>query len=126
MRVFRRRQTLRIAALLALAMQVVLAFAQTHTHSYGFAGSRVLAQRAITFGMCRADAAHPCPPAPHDDHEQCSICGALSLAGSALLYAPLALPLVHAPMGAPPPVRAVALVQGVSTVHFQARAPPRA
>jgi hypothetical protein len=126
MRVFRRRHTLRLAALLAFAMQVVLAFAQTHTHSYGFAGSQALAQRAITYGMCRVDAAHRCPPpAPHDDHGQCSICGALSLAGSALLYAPPALPLVHAPMGAPPPVRAVALVRGVSTVHFQARAPPR-
>ncbi len=127
MRVFRRRRTLRSLALLALAMQAVLAFAQTHTHSYGFAAAQSLAQRAITSGMCRAAAERPCPPsAPHDDHGQCSICGALSLAGAALPQTPPPLPLIHAPLAAPPPTSAVALVEGVSSVHFWARAPPLA
>ncbi len=125
MRVFRRRRTLGLVALLAIALQGVLALAQTHTHTYGFARGEGLAQRAITHGMCRADAAHKCPPsAPHDDH--CSICGALSLAGAALPQTPPPLPLIHAPLGAPPPIRAAALVEDISTVHFQARAPPLA
>jgi hypothetical protein len=127
MRVFRRRQTLGLVALLALAMQVVLAFAETHTHTYGFAHAEGLAHRAITYGMCRADLGRPCPPpAQHDDHGQCSICGALSLAGAALPQAPPPLPLGLVPLGTPLAIPAVALVQGISTVHFQARAPPLA
>jgi len=116
-----------LLTLLAIAMQVVLAFAETHSHTYAAAGTQALAQRAITYGMCRVDAERPCPPPPlHDDHGQCAICGALSLAGSALLQVAPPLPLTHVPIGVPPPIRAAALVEGVSTVHFQARAPPRA
>jgi len=127
MRILRHRHTLGIVALLALAMQAVLALAQTHTHTYARAGSDDLAKRAITYGLCRADAQRPCPaPARHDDHSKCPLCWSMSVASTAVLSAPPAIPLVNPRIEPPPPVRMAARVQGLSTVHFQARAPPRA
>jgi hypothetical protein len=125
MRVLRHRHTLGLIALLALAMQAVLALAHTHTHRVT-AGSE-LATRAITYGMCRVGAERQCPPpAPHDDHAKCPLCWSMSLASAAVPTAPPAIALIHPRVEAPLPVRIAARVQGVSSVQFQARAPPRA
>ena len=62
MRFFRRRSSLGFLALLAVAMQAVLAFADTHAHSHTQAVAGKLAMRAITFGACAPRAQHPCAP----------------------------------------------------------------
>jgi hypothetical protein len=128
MRAFRRRRMVGIFALLALALQVLVAFAQTHTHAYslqsGQSGSR-LATRAITFGAPCRRAVRPCPaPAPHDDHDECTICRTLSLAGSALLSVPPALPVPPWHNAGVLPFPAIVLPDGDEAVDFQARAPP--
>jgi hypothetical protein len=110
-----------------LALQAALALAYTHVHTYTVAASADLARRAITYGMCRAGAERPCPPqVPHDDHAKCSLCWSMNLVSTALLHAPPSIPLPHPEIGMLAPARAAASVHGVSSVHFQARAPPRA
>jgi hypothetical protein len=127
MRAFRRRHSLGIVALLALALQAALAFAHTHAHTYAVSGSDGLAQRAITYGMCRAQAERPCAPqAPQHDHAKCPICWSMSLASAAVPHAPPSIPLRHPEIAVLAPAPAAAPVRGVSSVQFQARAPPRA
>jgi hypothetical protein len=127
MRILRHRHTLGIVALLALAMQAVLALAQTHTHTYARAGADDLAKRAITYGLCRADVQRPCPmPARHDNHSKCPLCSAIGLASAAVLSAPPAIPMVNPRLQLPPPLRIAEATHSISSVHFQARAPPRA
>jgi hypothetical protein len=127
MRVFRRRHSFGCVALLALALQAALALAYTHVHTYTVAASADLAQRAITYGMCRAGSERPCPPqVPHDDHAKCSLCWSMSLASAAVLHAPPPIPLLHPRIGMLAPARLAASVHSVSSVHFQARAPPHA
>jgi len=126
MRVFRRRQSLGLIALLALALQAALAFAHTHAHSYAVSDAEALAQRAVTYGMCRAVAERPCPPqVPQHDESHCPICWSLSLARAAVLDAPPAVPLPAPEFAMLAPARTAAPVGGVTSVHFQARAPPR-
>lgn len=126
MRFLRRRSALGCLALLAFAMQAVLALALTHAHTHrhaGFAGG--LETRAITYGACRSSAQHPCPlPVPHDDDSNCPICWSVSLATSAVLQQPPVIAVQPLQIDAPPPARVVAVVYGNETVHFQARAPP--
>lgn len=127
MRVFRRRQSLGFVALLALALQAALAFGHTHAHSYAVSDAEGLAQRAVTYGMCRAVAERPCPPqVPHDDHAKCPICWSMSQASSTVLAVPPAMPLRHPKVVMLAPAPTAAPVRGVLSVHFQARAPPRA
>ncbi len=127
MRVLRRRNSLGLVGLLALAMQAALVLAQTHVHTYIATASEGLAQRAVTYGMCRVQAERPCSPqAPHDDHGKCPICVSLSLASAAVLDAPPVIPLPALKFAMLAPVRAAESVRGVSSVHFQARAPPHA
>jgi hypothetical protein len=126
MRVFRRRHTLGCVALVALAMQVALAFAHTHVHTKPSARES-LAARAITFGLCRQSDERPCPrppSAPHEDHAQCSICVAVSHAGAAVLDAAPGILLRHPAGDTPVSHRTAAQVDGTATVQFQARAPP--
>ncbi len=124
MRVFRHRHTLGFTALLALAMQVALVFANTHVHTASLQRGDGIAARAITFGLCRADAGRPCPPPARHDDTKCSICWQIGLAGAAVLSLPPPLPMRQPQIEAPPPPRTVALAQGGESVHFQARAPP--
>jgi len=125
MRVFRRRSSPGFLALLAFAMQAVLAFAGTHTHTHFLAAAGPLATRAITYGACTVRAQHPCPPpAPHDDPSNCPICWSVSLATAAILHQPVLVPSPPARFATPEPVRAVHVLVGDDSVHFQARAPP--
>jgi hypothetical protein len=125
MRVFRRRFSLGFLALLAFAMQAVLAFAQTHSHAHSQAVAGQLATRAITYGACAVRAQHPCPPsAPHDDPSNCPICWSVSLATAAIINQPPAVLAPPARLAAPEPARAVHVLGGDDSVHFQARAPP--
>jgi len=127
MRVFRRRHSLGYVVLLALAMQAALAFAHAHPHTVAVSGSDGLAQRAITYGMCRAGVERPCAPqAPHHDHAKCSLCWSMSLASMAVLHVPPAIPLRHPEIATLAPAHAAAPVHRASSVHFQARAPPSA
>jgi hypothetical protein len=77
--------------------------------------------------MCRADAGRACPaPAPHDDHGKCPLCWSMSLASTAVLQTPPAVPLRLQRFAPPPPMRASMPPRAPATVHFQARAPPLA
>ncbi len=124
MRVFRHRHTLGLFTLFALAMQVVLALAETHAHNPIPAHVGTLAARALTFGMCQTSAARPCPaPSRHDD-SNCPLCWSIAAAGTAVFQAPPP-PIVPRQQFVPaPPTRIAALRTGGETVHFQARAPP--
>ncbi len=125
MRFFRRRSSLGFLALLAFAMQAVLAFAQTHSHAHAQAVAGKLATRAITFGACASRVQHPCAPAaPHDDRGNCPICWSVNLATAAILHQPPLVPTPPERFAAPEPVLAVHVVGAPETVHFQARAPP--
>jgi uncharacterized paraquat-inducible protein A len=123
MRFFRRRSSLGFLALLAVAMQAVLAFAETHVHSQAVVDK--LATRAVTYGACAPRALHPCAPStPHDDRGNCPVCGAVNLATAAILDQPPAVLTPPARFPAPAPVRVIHAVGGDDSVHFQARAPP--
>jgi hypothetical protein len=125
MRVFRRRQTLGFLALVALAAQALVAFAHTHVHGAPSVRAESLAKRAITYRMCRLGSERPCPPpARHDDHAKCPICWSMSLAASAVLQAPPALPSPQVPVRTLSSARTVALMHAGGSVHFQPRAPP--
>jgi len=125
MRVFRRRSRLGYFALLALALQVALAFAHAHSHAYGAAAVSDLAQRAITYGMCRPGTESPCPaPAHHNDGSNCPICWSTSLASAAVLHAPPLLALPAHPAERQRPLRARLRLHGDAPVYFRARAPP--
>ena len=122
MRAFRRPTPLGFSVLLAFALQVLLAFAQTHAHTHPAVGTRDLAARAITYGMCQPG--EECPaPVPHEEHG-CQMCASASLASSAVLPGPPAL-AAPAPFG-PPALHAVASAPILGTVSapFNARAPP--
>jgi hypothetical protein len=133
MRILRHRHTLAFITLLAFAMQGVIALAHTHVHTGApgpLAAASVqkggLATRAITYGLCRPDAARPCPPpAEHDDHN-CPICWSVNLAGTAVFGVPPAVPLLKAPKAVPAPLRIAALLLDAARIHFRARAPPHA
>jgi hypothetical protein len=131
MRILRHRHTLALIALLAFAMQGVIAFAHTHVHTSApgpLAAASVkggLAMRAITYGLCRPDAARPCPsPVQHDDRN-CPICWSVNLAGTAVLAVPPVVLLPTAPKSVPAPQRIAALLLDAARTNFQARAPPR-
>jgi hypothetical protein len=127
MRVFRRRHSLGLVALLALALQAALALAHVHVHAYPASASEGIAQRAITYGMCRAGTERTCPPqAPHDDHGKCSICLALGLASAAVLGAPPVLALPAPEFALLARDHRAQVVREALSVHFQARAPPQA
>lgn len=129
MQVFRRRSALTCFALLALLVQAVLAFAQTHAHAHmrPHATAAGLETRAITFGACSASVERPCPPpARHDDGGHCPACLSISLASSAVLHQPPAVSPLHPRVDAPLPVRAAAPLCSDAPIHFQARAPPLA
>jgi hypothetical protein len=124
MRVLRRRHTLGLFTLFALAMQLVLALAETHTHNTALAHGKDLAARAVTYGLCRPTAERPCPaPTQHDD-SKCSICVSIAAAGTAVLQAPPPPLVPHGKVVPLPPTRIAAFPHGGETVHFQARAPP--
>lgn len=125
MRFFRRRSSLGFLALLAFAMQAVLAFAQTHSHAHASAVAGKLATRAITYGACTPRAQHPCAPSvPHDDGGNCPICWSVNLATAAILHQAPVVPTPPARFAAPEPVNAVHALAGGESVLFQARAPP--
>jgi hypothetical protein len=125
MRVFRRRSSLGFLALLAVAMQAVLAFANTHTHAHSAVVAGKLATRAITYGACAVRAERPCPPSvPHDDQGNCPICWSVNLASAAILQQPPVIPMPPERFAAPELVHAPSAVAVAERVHFQARAPP--
>jgi hypothetical protein len=139
MRIFRHRHMQVFIALLAFAMQAVLAFADTHTHGTprSFASLHAaarhatalhaggsLAMRAVTYGICRADSAQ-CPAPAQDDDRNCPLCASLALAGTAVLAVPPPLPVRDVIIAPPVPVVLASLALDGETVHFQARAPPR-
>jgi len=127
MRVLRHRRYLGCLAIFVFAMQVVLAFAQTHTHSVPRPGLDRLAMRAITYGMCRPSTDNPCPaPARNDDHGTCKLCWSMAMASTGVLQVPPVILPRQTVVAAPRPLRVGALVDGEPYRHFQARAPPLA
>jgi hypothetical protein len=137
MRALRRRPALLCLALLALAMQAMLAFAQTHAHTHArlrpgtgpgtVMGTAGLESRAVTFGACAATSEQRCPaPVRHDDGSHCQACWLIALAGSAVLQPPASLPLLAQPYAPLQPIRTVVVLQRDAAAPFQARGPPRA
>lgn len=123
MRFFRRCSSPGFLALLACAMQLGFVLAQTHSHSDA-AGQRSWA-RSVAASFCRTSTHRSCPtPAPANDHSNCPVCQAVSLASLSILQAPPALPSTPARVVMPRAQRVVASLHGADTVHFQARAPP--
>jgi hypothetical protein len=132
MRALRRRPVLLCLALLALAMQAMLAFAQTHAHTHARArpgtesGTLDLESRAVTFGACAVTSELPCPAPVRDDDSQCEACSLIALAGSAVLGRPAFLLLHAQPFASLQPVRTVLVLQRDTASSFHARGPPRA
>lgn len=128
MRVLRHRHLLGCFAILVLAMQGLMAFAHTHTHSpKAHTGLGQLAARAITYGMCRPGQTKPCTPtAPHKDHGDCAVCWSMAMAGAGMVPEPLAVLPNHSAAVVVSPVRITGLSDGKPHGHFQARAPPLA
>jgi hypothetical protein len=125
MRALRRRPALVCLALLALAMQAMLAFAQTHAHTHA-RRTADLESRALTFGACAATSELPCPVPVRDDDSQCEACSLIALAGSAVLEPPASLPLLAQPYAPLQPARTVGVLGRDAAAPFQARGPPRA
>jgi len=107
-------------ALVAIALQLVLALGHVHQDAYSHASDIA----ALTANV--ADRGEPASPAPPHDHDYCAICTVLSLLSGAQGAAPPALPV-------PAATAAVAVVAEPETVHaaelrpaFQSRAPPLA
>jgi len=61
---------------------------------------------------------------PHDDRGNCPICWSVSLASTAILHQPPALPTPPARFSTPPPAPALPFLAGSDSVYFRARAPP--
>lgn len=124
MRALRHHTTLGTIALLAFALQVVLACAHMHAHDDVAAGARDMAARAVTYGMCRAADGRTCPaPAQHDD-SGCPTCWAAGLASFAVLGSPPVAALPTVGFGETLPERETGQLCASSSVHFNARAPP--
>lgn len=127
MRVLRHRQFLGCLAMLVFAMQGILAFAHTHTHSYPRVGLERLAARAITYGMCKPGQETPCRPAvPHKDHGKCEICWSMAMASTGVLQPPPLIVPREPLFVLIEPDRIARLIGGEAHRHFQARAPPLA
>ena len=106
-------------ALVALTLQLVLAFGHVHTGALGHAPDIV----ALTAG---GSAAQPQAPATPGDQDYCAVCAVLSLVSGAQGATAPALPM-------PLATATVALLTEPETVHaaelrpaFQSRAPPLA
>ncbi len=129
MRFLRRRSNHAAVILLAIAMQAALAMGYAHTHAHGHMPGGIEAwAKSVVAMACRAVVpTKGCVPAvPHDDRIDCAACWSLATAGAGLLPV-LAAPAVHAPkLEAPAPLRVAQALPDSGTVHFQARAPPRA
>lgn len=104
-------------ALVALVLQLALAFG--HSHSEAF--SRTAEIAALTDGG--SDGGQPDSPAAPHDHDYCGVCAVLSLLAGAQTADVPTLPM--------PAVAAVTVVAEPGTIHairgrtaFQSRAPP--
>lgn len=129
MRFFRRRSSPGLVALLAVAMQaaLVLALAHVHAHGHPAANARGWAAGAVTMA-CRAIVRSPgCDPVvPRDHRHDCAMCWSLAAAASGLLPPPAAAAVEAPSLVALRPLRFAAALLASDTLHFQARAPPRA
>jgi hypothetical protein len=120
MQVFRREQKLAWLALFALATQLVCSFGHVHAHS-----AQRVAHSALP-ASCVSGTHAGCPSHDNDDEAHCSICWTISIAGSLVVPAPVALvvPMHEAQSVAPQPSKGT--LGGNGSVCFQARAPPNA
>ena len=131
MRIFRRRSSPGLAALLAIAMQAALILAQAHVHSHVHAGAGVTAgawaSNAAVPVACRSIVRPGCQPAvPHDHRNECPMCWSVTAAGTGVLPAAPAVALDAPPSSVPSPLRIAEALPVRTTVNFQARAPPMA
>jgi hypothetical protein len=132
MRALRRRPALLCLALLALAMQAMLAFVQTHAHTHAHmrpgtvAGTIDLESRAVTFGACAATSELPCPAPVREEDSQCEACSLIALAGSAVLQPPTSLPVLAQPYALLQPIPTILAPRRDAAAPFHARGPPRA
>lgn len=107
-------------ALVAIALQLVLAFGHVHHDAYSHASEI----GALTADV--GDRGEPAKPAAPHDHDYCAICSVLSLLSGAQGASAPALPV-------PATILSVAVIVAPETVHaaelraaFQSRAPPLA
>jgi len=110
-------------ALLALAVQFVVAFG--HIHHEDIYGS---AHPAAAIAAAVADGSQPLPanhPAKHSD-DYCAICAAVSLLGNSFAAAAPSLPLPSASYAVEQFDRVAAIFIAPRRAPFQSRAPPTA
>jgi len=120
MRFLRREQRLSWLALFALVTQLMLSFGHVHVH----AAQR--AAHAAAPGACVPGTHAQCPSHDDDDEAHCSICWTISIAGSLVVPAPAALVIPLGETESVDPQPSMGTFADNETVHFQARAPPRA
>jgi hypothetical protein len=125
MRFFRRRPSLGLVALLALATQGYLSFGHTHVHAHR--ASDAVATPVVASGDCSPAARPSCPqPASNDDDAACAICWTMGLVASLVLPESPRVSFQPPPNLAPGPVRVALRPADNKTVQFHARAPPLA
>lgn len=107
-------------ALVAIALQLVLAFGHVHRDAFSHASEIA----ALTSNV--ADRGEPASPAPPHDHDYCAICAVMNLLAGAQGATAPALPV-------PAATEAAAVVAEPETIRtvdtgaaFQSRAPPLA
>jgi hypothetical protein len=113
-----------VPALIALALQIVLAFdhVHVHVHVHGLAPtSSATAAQSVAFAQTKAPA-----PTPIEDDGYCAICASIFLASSASAPTPPQLPLPANFDRVELSFNAVAAVAQRQHLAFRSRAPPAA
>ena len=116
-----RREIFGRLALFALATQLVLSFGHVHLHE---PHAPATAAPVSCDANAPTPANTPCPAHDDDDEQHCSICWTIAIAGSIVVAAPPVLEVPRVTLVPPRPPITVGQLSDVSTVKFQARAPP--
>jgi hypothetical protein len=118
MRCFRTRPSFAWLALITLALHGALSFGHVHLD-----GIEQEAPAADAAQACEAPSHQQCPPPAHHS-DTCAICWKMTIAGSAVIPAPPAIPVASVAHAIHAPDRDASLVAASVPSHFHARGPP--
>jgi len=114
---FRRERRFVWVALIALVAQFTLSFGHVHIHS--------IERMADAAASSSCVGPHAACPSHHDDNDaHCSVCWALSIAGSSIVPTPAAFIIPLDKDGPDGPKPSIGTFADKGSVQFQARAPP--
>ena len=99
-------------------MQLALSFGHVHAH-----GNLTVAGTA-TPSSCASSGSAKCPSHDNDDEAHCSICWTLSIAGSLIVAAPVALLVPSFETATVIPLPVQAFLANDASLQFQPRGPP--